>query len=56
LTQLVIYRLLQGACGAGLVPLSQAVLIQINPPERHGQAVAVWGTGVMLGARCWAAG
>ena len=49
LTQLVIYRLLQGACGAGLVPLSQSVLMQINPPERHGQAVAVWGTGVMLG-------
>jgi MFS transporter, DHA2 family, multidrug resistance protein len=49
LTELVIYRLLQGACGAGLVPLSQSVLMQINPPERHGQAVAIWGTGVMLG-------
>ncbi|MGC2203749.1 MAG: DHA2 family efflux MFS transporter permease subunit [Stellaceae bacterium] len=49
LTELVIYRLLQGACGAGLVPLSQAVLMQINPPERHGQAVAIWGMGVMLG-------
>jgi DHA2 family multidrug resistance protein len=49
LSQLVVYRLLQGACGAGLVPLSQSVLMQINPPERHGQAVAIWGTGVMLG-------
>jgi DHA2 family multidrug resistance protein len=49
LTQLVIYRLLQGACGAGLVPLSQSVLMQINPPERHGQAIAIWGMGVMLG-------
>jgi DHA2 family multidrug resistance protein len=49
LTQLVLYRLLQGAFGAGLVPLSQSVLMQINPPERHGQAVAIWGTGVMLG-------
>ena len=49
LTQLVIYRLLQGACGAGLVPLSQSVLMQINPPERHGQAIAIWGIGVMLG-------
>jgi len=49
LSQLVIYRLLQGACGAGLVPLSQSVLMQINPPERHGQAIAVWGIGVMLG-------
>ena len=49
LTELVIYRLLQGVFGAGLVPLSQSVLMQINPPERHGQAIAVWGIGVMLG-------
>jgi DHA2 family multidrug resistance protein len=49
LTQLVIYRLFQGACGAGLVPLSQSVLMQINPAERHGQAIAIWGIGVMLG-------
>jgi MFS transporter, DHA2 family, multidrug resistance protein len=49
LAQLVVYRLLQGACGAGLVPLSQSVLMQINPPERHGQAIAIWGMGVMLG-------
>ncbi len=49
LTQLVIYRVLQGICGAALVPLSQSVLFQINPPERHGQAMAVWGSGVILG-------
>ena len=45
LPQLVIYRVLQGVCGAGLVPLSQSVLLQINPPERHARAMAVWGTG-----------
>jgi MFS transporter, DHA2 family, multidrug resistance protein len=49
LSQLVAYRLLQGVCGAALVPLSQAVLFQINPPERHAQAMAVWGMGVILG-------
>src|SRR5438045_3523629 len=49
LAQLVIYRLLQGVCGAALVPLSQAVLFQINPPERHAKAMAVWGMGVILG-------
>jgi DHA2 family multidrug resistance protein len=49
LAQLVVYRLLQGVCGAALVPLSQAVLFQINPPERHAQAMAVWGMGVILG-------
>jgi DHA2 family multidrug resistance protein len=49
LAQLVIYRVLQGICGAALVPLSQAVLLQINPPQRHAQAMAVWGMGVILG-------
>jgi MFS transporter, DHA2 family, multidrug resistance protein len=49
LAQLVIYRLLQGTCGAALVPLSQAVLLQINPPDRHAHAMAVWGMGVILG-------
>src|SRR5208282_5061533 len=49
LAQIVLFRLLQGVCGAALMPLSQAVLLRINPPERHGQAMAVWGTGVMIG-------
>ena len=49
LTQLVLFRLLQGVCGAALVPLSQSVLFQTNPPERHAHAMAVWGTGTMLG-------
>jgi MFS transporter, DHA2 family, multidrug resistance protein len=49
LEQLVLYRFLQGVCGAGLIPLSQAVLLQINPPERHGKAMAVYGIGTMMG-------
>src|SRR5207248_445835 len=49
LAQLVIYRLLQGVCGAALVPLSQAVLFQINPPERQAKAMALWGMWVTLG-------
>src|SRR5207244_12311414 len=43
------FRRLQGICGAALVPLSQAVLFQINPPERHAKAMSVWGMGVILG-------
>src|SRR6202012_5583017 len=43
LMQLVAYRLLQGVCGAALVPLSQSVLLRINPPERHTKAMAIWG-------------
>ena len=49
LAQMVIYRLLQGICGAALVPLSQSVLLQINPPQRHAKAMSVWGMGVILG-------
>jgi DHA2 family multidrug resistance protein len=49
LEQLVLYRALQGVCGAGLIPLSQAVLLSINPPERHGYAMAVYGIGTIMG-------
>ncbi|HSY25999.1 MAG TPA: DHA2 family efflux MFS transporter permease subunit [Burkholderiaceae bacterium] len=49
LAQIVIARLLQGVFGAALVPLSQAVLLDINPREKHGSAMAVWGMGVMVG-------
>jgi DHA2 family multidrug resistance protein len=49
LDALVIFRLLQGAFGAGLVPLSQAVLLDSYPRERHGRAMALWGVGVMVG-------
>jgi DHA2 family multidrug resistance protein len=47
--QIVLFRLLQGVFGAGLVPLSQAVLLDTYPLERHGQAMAMWGIGVMVG-------
>ncbi len=49
LSQIVVFRALQGICGAALVPLSQAVLLDINPVERHGRAMAVWGMGVLFG-------
>jgi len=49
LAEIVIFRLLQGVCGAALVPLSQSVLLQINPPERHAKAMSIWGMGRDLG-------
>jgi DHA2 family multidrug resistance protein len=49
LPQLVLARLLQGACGAALMPLSQAVMLDINPPERHGRAMSVWSMAALLG-------
>jgi DHA2 family multidrug resistance protein len=49
LAQIVAARVLQGVFGAALVPLSQSVLLDINPREKHGSAMAVWGMGVMIG-------
>src|SRR3954466_4212792 len=46
---MVFARLLQGAFGAALVPLSQSVMLDAYPPEQRGQAMAIWGMGVMLG-------
>jgi DHA2 family multidrug resistance protein len=49
LAQIVGFRLLQGMFSAALVPLSQATLLDIYPPERRGFAMAIWGMGVMIG-------
>jgi len=47
LVQIVLFRTLQGMFGAALVPLSQSVLIDINPQERRGSAMA------LLASRSW---
>jgi len=47
--QMVLFRLLQGVFGAALAPLSQAVMLDAYPIEQRGQAMAIWGMGVMLG-------
>lgn len=49
LTELVIFRGLQGIAGASLVPLSLAILLDLYPTEQHGRATAMWATGVTLG-------
>jgi len=49
LTQMVIYRVLQGLFGAALVPLSQSTLLDSYPRERHGSAMAIWGLGAVVG-------
>ncbi len=49
LETMVAFRLLQGVFGAAIVPLSQTFLLDINPRERHGQAMALWGAGIMVG-------
>ncbi len=47
--QMVLFRILQGCFGAALVPLAQATMLDINPRENHGKAMAMWGMGVMIG-------
>jgi len=47
--QIVLFRLLQGACGGALVPLSQTVLLEIFPLEKRAGAMAMWGIGVQVG-------
>jgi DHA2 family multidrug resistance protein len=49
LNQIVLFRILQGAFGASLVPLSQTVLLGSYPRERQGFAMALFGIGVMIG-------
>ena len=49
LDQIVLFRFLQGVGGAALVPLSQAVLFDINPPKDFGRAMSIWGIGVTMG-------
>jgi DHA2 family multidrug resistance protein len=49
LPQMVLFRILQGVFGAALVPLSQATMMDIYPIEQRGQAMAIWGVGVMIG-------
>ncbi len=42
-------RVFQGAFGAFLIPLSQALILDNYPKEKHAQAIALWGLGVILG-------
>ncbi|MFL6721180.1 MAG: DHA2 family efflux MFS transporter permease subunit, partial [Sphingomonas sp.] len=49
LSEMVLFRALQGVSGAFIVPLAQATLFDINPKEKHGQAMALFGGGVMIG-------
>lgn len=49
LPQLVFARLLQGACGAALTPMSQAVMLDIYPPEELAKAMSIWVMGITIG-------
>ena len=48
LGQMVFFRILQGAGGGGIVPLSQAIMMECFPKEKRGTAMAIFGMGVIL--------
>jgi DHA2 family multidrug resistance protein len=45
---LVVCRIVQGACGGGLQPISQAILLESFPPEDRGKAMGFWGLGIVV--------
>ncbi|HEY7172158.1 MAG TPA: DHA2 family efflux MFS transporter permease subunit [Vicinamibacterales bacterium] len=48
LGSLIFFRILQGATGGALQPLSQAVLLEAFPPQDRGKAMGFWGLGIVV--------
>ncbi|MBV9610415.1 MAG: DHA2 family efflux MFS transporter permease subunit, partial [Acidobacteria bacterium] len=48
LPALIIFRIIQGAAGGGLQPLSQAILLEAFPPQDRGKAMAFWALGIVV--------
>ena len=55
LEELVFWRLVQGAAGAPIQPLGQAILLDVFPKHQHGVVISIFGTtntiGPVLGDR-----
>lgn len=49
LVEIVVLRVVQGLFGAAMVPISQAIMLDTWPREKHGMAMAIFGIGLMLG-------
>ncbi|HTK95882.1 MAG TPA: DHA2 family efflux MFS transporter permease subunit [Terriglobales bacterium] len=45
---LILFRVIQGATGGGLQPLSQAILLEVFPPQDRGKAMAFWALGIVV--------
>jgi DHA2 family multidrug resistance protein len=48
LDSLLLFRILQGLAGGGMVPVSQSILANAFPPEKRGQAFALFGVAVVV--------
>ncbi len=49
LSQLIFWRIIQGLGGGALLSTSQAILYEVFPPQEYGQAMAIFGIGIMVG-------
>ena len=49
LASLIFFRIVQGAAGGALIPISQAILMETFPPRQRGMAMAIFGIGAMFG-------
>src|SRR5690348_14396115 len=48
LKMLIIFRIIHGATGGALQPLSQAVMLEAFSPQERGKAMAFWGLGIVV--------
>jgi DHA2 family multidrug resistance protein len=48
LPSLLIFRMIQGFAGGGMVPVSQSILTDAFPPQKRGQAFAIFGVAVVV--------
>ena len=49
LSEIVIFRILQGIAGASLMPLSQAMVLDLWPPNQVGRVMSIWGMAMIVG-------
>ena len=49
LASLIFFRIIQGAAGGALIPISQAIMMETFPPHQRGMAMAIFGVGAMFG-------
>lgn len=48
LPALIVFRVLQGAAGGSLQPTTRAIMLEAFPREERGQAMALWGVGIVI--------
>ncbi len=49
LAEMVVFRIMQGAFGASVIPLAQSIMVQIYPENQRGKAMALFSVGILLG-------